>query len=75
MPLPLIYLLCVTHYILNNILVSGIKYLLIKFTIDIKTSGGGKWDKMQNQNVIEETEKSIHINSKIQMGLNIEKFI
>lgn len=74
-PLLLIYLLCVTHYILNNILVSGIKHLLIKFTIDIKTSGGGKWDKMQNQNVIEETEKSVHINRKIQMGLNIEKFI
>ena len=57
----LICLPCVTKYILNNILVSGIKHLLIKFTIDIRISGGdkhiGKGDKMKNQNVIDELEK------------------
>ena len=61
MPVLLICLPCVTQYILNNIIVSGIKHLLIKFTIDIKISEGdkhlGKWDKTKNQNVIDELEK------------------
>lgn len=61
MPVLLICLPCVTQYILNNIIVSGIKHLLIKFTIDIQISEGdkhiGKWDKMKNQNVIDELEK------------------
>ena len=41
-PVLLICLPCVMQYIFNNISVSGIKHLLIKFTIDIKISEGDK---------------------------------
>jgi hypothetical protein len=35
------YLPCVMLYILNNVLVPGIKHLLIKSIIDVKIWGGG----------------------------------
>lgn len=47
--------------VFNKVFISGIKHLLIKFTIDVKTNRGGKclgkWNKMQN--VLAKVEKQI----------------